>query len=92
MPMESIQILGLAAGICTSSSVVPQLAKTIKEKKASDVSWIMFIVLIVGNSLWIYYGFSKSDIPILSTNMFSLMLNTAMLLFKWKYQNKTTKT
>lgn len=90
--MESIQILGLAAGICTSSSVIPQLVKTIQEKKASDVSWIMFIVLIVGNSLWIYYGCSKSDIPIISTNIFSLLLNAAMLFCKWKYRRKTTKT
>lgn len=89
--MESIQILGLAAGICTSFSVIPQLVKTIQEKKASDVSWIMFIVLIVGNSLWIYYGCSKSDIPITSTNIFSLLLNTAMLFCKWKYK-KTAKT
>jgi MtN3 and saliva related transmembrane protein len=89
--MESIQILGLAAGICTSFSVIPQLVKTIQEKKASDVSWIMFIVLIVGNSLWIYYGCSKSDIPIISTNIFSLLLNTAMLFCKWKYK-KTAKT
>lgn len=89
--MESIQILGLAAGICTSSSVIPQLVKTIKEKKVSEVSWAMFIILILGNSLWIYYGCSKSDIPIISTNMFSLLLNTAMLVCKWKYR-KTAKT
>jgi len=88
--MDSIQILGLAAGICTSSSVIPQLVKTIQEKKASDVSWIMFIILIVGNALWIYYGCSKSDIPIISTNIFSLLLNTAMLLFKWKYRKKNS--
>lgn len=86
--MESIQILGLAAGICTSFSVIPQLVKTIQEKKASDVSWIMFIVLIAGNSLWIYYGCSKSDIPIISTNIFSLLLNTAMLFCKWKYKKQ----
>ncbi|TCC99913.1 SemiSWEET family sugar transporter [Pedobacter psychroterrae] len=90
--MDSIQILGLVAGICTSSSVIPQLVKTIQEKKASDVSWIMFIVLIIGNSMWVYYGSSKSDIPIISTNIFSLMLNTAMLLFKWKYRKNTAKT
>jgi len=87
--MESIQILGLAAGICTSFSVIPQLVKTIQEKKASDVSWIMFIVLIAGNSLWIYYGCSKSDIPIISTNIFSLLLNTAMLFCKWKYKKNS---
>ncbi|SMC87727.1 SemiSWEET transporter [Pedobacter africanus] len=90
--MESIQTLGLAAGICTSSSVIPQLIKTIQEKKASDVSWIMFIVLILGNSLWIYYGCAKSDIPIIATNIFSLLLNTAMLFCKWKYRKKTNRT
>ena len=84
--MEFIQILGLTAGIFTSSSVVPQLVKTIQEKKASDVSWVMFIVLITGNSLWIYYGLKKSDIPIASTNIFSLTLNVAMLYCKWKYK------
>ena len=84
--MDSLQILGLAAGICTSSSVIPQLVKTIQEKKASDVSWIMFLVLIVGNSLWIFYGLKKSDIPIVSTNIFSVLLNAAMLLCKWIYR------
>lgn len=86
--MEFIQILGLTAGICTSSSVIPQLIKTIKEKKASDVSWIMFLVLIIGNTLWVYYGLKKSDIPIISTNIFSLMLNAAMLFCKWIYRKK----
>lgn len=88
--MDFIQVLGLTAGICTSSSVIPQLVKTIQKKKASDVSWIMFIVLIAGNSLWVYYGFSKSDIPIVSTNIFSLALNTAMLFCKWKYRKKNS--
>lgn len=86
--MDFIQILGLTAGICTSSSVIPQLVKTIKERKASDVSWVMFIVLIAGNSLWVYYGFSKTDIPIISTNIFSLLLNGVMLFCKWKYRKK----
>lgn len=84
--MEFLQLTGLVAGICTSSSVIPQLVKTIKKKKAADVSWIMFIVLVLGNSLWIYYGCAKSDVPILSTNIFSLVLNLAMLFCKWKYK------
>lgn len=86
--MDFIQLLGLAAGICTSSSVIPQLIKTIKEKKASDISWFMFIILIVGNAMWVYYGISRKDIPIISTNIFSLILNIAMLFCKWKYRKK----
>ncbi|RXK81308.1 SemiSWEET family sugar transporter [Filimonas effusa] len=52
--MESIDILGLVAGICTASSLLPQLVKIIRIKKAPDVSLFMFIVMFTGNALRIY--------------------------------------
>jgi len=85
--MQFIDILGLVAGICTSSSIIPQLIKTIKTKKTEDVSIFMFIVMLTGNALWIYYGFVKSDIAIISTNFLALGLNIAMLIFHFKYKN-----
>lgn len=84
--MDFIEGLGLAAGICTSSSVIPQLVTTIKKKKASEVSALMFIVLLTGNALWVYYGIDKKDIPIISTNIFTLILNIIMLYLKVKYK------
>lgn len=84
--MEIIEIVGFIAGICTSSSLIPQLVKTIKRKKAEDVSVIMFIVMMTGNSLWIYYGFDKSDIPIIVTNFLALSLNIAMLILKFRFR------
>jgi MtN3 and saliva related transmembrane protein len=86
--MEFIEILGLVAGICTSSSLLPQLIKTIKTKEAQDVSVFMFIVMLTGNSLWIYYGFAKSDFPIIATNFLALGLNIAMLVLKYKYRHR----
>ncbi|REA64017.1 hypothetical protein DSL64_00150 [Dyadobacter luteus] len=85
--MEFIDGLGLVAGICTSSAVIPQLVTTIKKKKASEVSMTMFIVLLTGNALWVYYGFDKKDIPIISTNLFTICLNIAMLFLKFKYKD-----
>lgn len=85
--MEFVDGLGLLAGICTSASLIPQLVKTVKAKKAQDVSLFMFIVLLAGNSLWIYYGFHKSDVAIISTNIFSLTLNIVMLFLKYKYKD-----
>ena len=87
--MDFIEGLGLTAGICTSSSVIPQLITTIKQKKASEVSTFMFLVLLVGNGLWVYYGVDKEDIPIISTNIFSLLLNIAMLFLKFKYRKNS---
>lgn len=83
-----MQIVGLVAGICTSSSIIPQLVTTIKKKKAEQVSLVMFLVLMLGNGLWVYYGISKSDIPIVATNILSIILNLVMLFFKIKYKGK----
>lgn len=80
------QIIGIAAGICTASSVIPQFVKSLKEKKASDVSPIMFLVLMAGNGLWAYYGIIKDDFPIIITNAFSFMMDVAMLFLKYKYR------
>ncbi|RYD72048.1 MAG: hypothetical protein EOP55_19510 [Sphingobacteriales bacterium] len=85
--MQGIDILGIIAGICTSSSIIPQIVKTVKKKKATDVSIFMFIVLMTGNGLWVYYGFSKSDLPIIITNFFALALNVVMIFLKYKYRS-----
>lgn len=84
--MEGIDILGIVAGICTSSSILPQIIKTLKKKKTEEVSIFMFIVLMTGNALWIYYGFVKSDIAIISTNFFALALNIVMIVLKFRYR------
>jgi MtN3 and saliva related transmembrane protein len=85
--MDFIEVLGLVAGICTSSAVVPQLVTTIRKKKASEVSTLMFVVLLTGNALWVYYGVDKKDVPIIATNIFTICLNIAMLFLKYKYKN-----
>ena len=87
--MEFIEGVGLLAGICTSSAVIPQLVTTVKKKKASEVSTLMFIVLMTGNALWVYYGIDKKDVPIIATNIFTVCLNIAMLFLKYKYKNNS---
>ena len=89
--MDLIEGVGLLAGICTSSAVIPQLVTTVKKKKASEVSTLMFIVLMTGNALWVYYGIDKKDVPIIATNIFTVCLNVAMLFLKYKYKDNTGK-
>jgi len=46
--MKPLDILGLVAGLCTSSSLIPQLVKSLKTRKAGDVSFFMFLVMMTG--------------------------------------------
>lgn len=85
--MDWTQIIGLAAGICTATSMIPQVVKTIKEKTAEDVSMVMLLVLMTGISLWIVYGIKRSDLPIIATNSFSLLVNLTMIVLRVKYRN-----
>jgi MtN3 and saliva related transmembrane protein len=84
--MNWTQITGLAAGVCTACSLLPQVFKTLKEKKAEDVSLGMLFVLQAGLILWIVYGFKRNDPPIIVTNCFSLLVNITMVTLGIKYK------
>ena len=87
--MDWTQIIGLAAGVCTATSLIPQVVKTIKEKKAEDVSLVMLLVLGAGIVLWIVYGIKRNDLPIIATNSFSLLVNITMVILGIKYKKNT---
>jgi MtN3 and saliva related transmembrane protein len=81
-----IQIIGVSAGICTASSMLPQLIKTFKKKEVEDISLYMLLILLSGLMLWIAYGFMKKDIPIVATNCFSLIVNVMLIFLRMKYK------
>ena len=80
--------IGIGAGICTAMSLLPQLIKIVREKKADDISYFMLFILLAGLGGWIWYGIVKTDYPIILTNSFSLLVNVAIIAFSLKY--KTT--
>jgi MtN3 and saliva related transmembrane protein len=79
--------VGLIAGILTSISLLPQLIKIIREKKAEDLSYFTLILLLVGLGVWIYYGILREDLPIIITNSFSFLVNSLVIIFTVKYKN-----
>lgn len=85
------EILGLVAGICTTIAVIPQIRKAWNSKKVEDVSPGMFAILIAGVSLWVVYGITQNDLPIIATNGVSLGLNSVMAYLMIKYKDNTKK-
>ena len=85
---SSSQYVGIAAGILTGISLLPQLVKLIREKKGESVSVGMLIVLLAGLSGWIWYGILKKDYPIIITNSFSMLTNIAILILSSIYSRR----
>lgn len=80
------EIIGLAAGILTSISLLPQLVKLIKHKKAEDISLFYLVILFVGLALWVWYGTLRDDLPIIVTNGFSLVINGLVIFLGIHYK------
>lgn len=79
-------IVGIAAGVCTSTCLLPQLIKLIKHKKAEDISLFYLLILFAGLGLWIWYGALRKDLPILVTNGFSLVINGIIIVLGVRYK------
>ena len=78
----NVEIFGYIAAILTTAAFLPQLIKTLKTKKAEDVSLVTLIMFIVGVLCWIIYGYKISSIPILLANLITLLLNLLILISK----------
>jgi MtN3 and saliva related transmembrane protein len=78
-------VVGLAAGLLTTISLVPQVTKIWKSKSAKDVSRKMFIAFCLGVALWLTYGFIKGDLPMIIWNSISLLLALSILAMKLKF-------
>ncbi len=79
-------LIGLGASICTGISLLPQLLKIYKEKKAADISYPMLLILMMGLILWVWYGVKKDDLIIIISNAVSLTINLLILFFNHKYK------
>lgn len=80
-----INAVGTAAAICSMTSFVPQVVKIWKEKDASSVSLRMYLVTVLGFTLWTVYGFMLQSLPLIGSNLISLGLSGAILALKLKF-------
>ena len=85
MDSLNIEFFGYFAAILTTAAFLPQLIKTLKTKKADDVSLITLIMFICGVGFWIIYGYKISSSPILIANIITFILNLLILISKINY-------
>ena len=76
------ELFGYFAAILTTLAFLPQLVKTLKTKKAEDVSLTTLIMFLTGVLSWIIYGYKISSTPILIANIITFILNLLILIFK----------
>ena len=86
-----IEFFGYFAAILTTAAFLPQLIKTLRTKKADDVSLVTLIMFISGVLSWIIYGYKISSIPILMANIITFTLNVLILISKIYYSKNLSR-
>jgi len=87
----NIEIVGIAAGVLSCTTFLPQVFKTYKTKSANDVSFLMFLIAAVSTSLWLIYGILIDSFSLIFTNIVVVILSLVMLFLKIKYSRKNSK-
>ena len=91
MNFLDIEFFGYFAAFLTTAAFLPQLIKTVRTKKANDVSLITLIMFISGVGSWIIYGYKISSLPIIISNIITFILNIFILISKIYYSKKISQ-
>ena len=83
--MEIATIIGLAAGAFTTLAYLPQVVKSWKTRRTSDISLTMLLVLATGVVLWLAYGILLNKFPLIIANSLGILLVLSVLIAKLKY-------
>ena len=80
--MDPAAIVGGLATLCSTSSFVPQAWKVIRTRDTGSISKRMYVITVVGFSLWLTYGLLLWQWPLIVTNGICLALSAFILLMK----------
>ena len=88
MTRETMEIIGIIAGCCTTACFVPQVVRTWRTRSVDDISRKMYALLCVGVILWLVYGVLVNSLSVILANAVTLMLAAAVLLMKIRFGGK----
>jgi MtN3 and saliva related transmembrane protein len=88
MPRVLVDAVGVAAGLCSMASFVPQILKILRERHAESVSLRMYVVTVAGFGLWIGFGVLQGSWPIWASNTVNLSLAATILALKLRFGSR----
>jgi MtN3 and saliva related transmembrane protein len=80
--MDTATILGGLATLCSITSFVPQAWKVIRTRDTAAISKRMYAITVCGFALWLAYGFTLGELPLIVTNAVCLALSAFILTMK----------
>jgi MtN3 and saliva related transmembrane protein len=83
-------LVGVGAALCSMGSFAPQALKILRERDASGVSLRMYVITVIGFSLWSTYGVLLQSWPLIVSNLVCLALSALILALKLRRKGSET--
>ena len=74
MNSVQIEVVGLIAASFTTFAFVPQVFKIWKNRNISGVSISMYLIMLIGISMWLFYGFLIKSLAVIVANIVTGLL------------------
>jgi MtN3 and saliva related transmembrane protein len=87
IPAWLVNAIGVAAGLCSIVSFIPQILKIWRERDASGVSLRMFVVTSTAFLLWTLFGVFQSSWPLIAANATCLALALTIVGLRLRFGN-----
>ncbi len=85
MTNSLVEIIGTIAATCTTFCFSFQCYKVYKSKSTKDISFLMYLIFIIGTINWIIFGFYANHDSIFYSNIITTSLAVYILVAKIKY-------
>jgi MtN3 and saliva related transmembrane protein len=82
MQTWAVTILGLAAGLCTSLSFVPQVLKAWRDGDTTAISQRMYVASLIAYGLWVVHGLMIASVPVILFNVLNVVFAGIILVLK----------
>jgi MtN3 and saliva related transmembrane protein len=80
--LDPVELVGLVAGVLTTSAFVPQAVQTWRTRSARDVNLGLLALLVAGNTLWFAYGALTGSFGLIAANLVTVPLCLLILFVK----------
>jgi MtN3 and saliva related transmembrane protein len=84
-PTWAINTVGVAAGLCSIASFVPQIVKIWRERQAQGVSLRMYAVTTFGFACWTAFGALSGSWPVTLANATCFVLVVTILALRLRF-------
>jgi len=79
--------IGYAAATLTTASFLPQAWYTFRTRDVRGISLGMYLIFVLGVSLWLAYGVMVAAWPIVIANAITLALASLILVMKLRFRD-----